>query len=56
MDLVEKSTALKMGSPPSADHPWRKSAKNPVPLYGFMRDAEMLAMLDDLFSSVRPWA
>jgi len=43
------------GSSPGANHPWRNAWKNPSPWYGFERDAETLAMLDELFSSTRAW-
>jgi len=44
--------SAKKSSSPAANHPWRQISRNPS--HGY--DTEILAMLDDLFSSVRAWA
>jgi transposase len=41
---------------PPSNHPWKDSFKRPSPWYGSERDSEVLAMLDELFSSTRAWA
>lgn len=41
---------------PAVNHPWRQTARNPSHTYGLEKDTDILAMLDDLFSSVRAWA
>lgn len=54
--IVQQQQKRSTGSTPAANHPWRVARKNPSPGYGFERDAETLAMLEELFSSTRAWA
>jgi transposase len=51
-----KSSAKKANYTASDNHPWRKIPKEKPKLFYGEPDSEILAMLDELFSSSRAWA
>lgn len=53
---VSSSKKSSLPASPPEDHPWRQISRKPSPSYGYEKDTEILAMLDELFSSVRAWA
>jgi hypothetical protein len=56
LSCPKKQVKERVYTKPSYEHPWRQQTKN-VPMHYYEEtDAEILKMLDELFSSQRAWA